>query len=431
MSCEASVRAAEMRDRLVDLTRALVRAETYNLPGNEEEAARGLSEFFESVGVDYLVLGRERDRPNLIAWVGEGEPCLLLAGHLDTVPPGGGWTYDPLSADLRDGRIYGRGATDMKGGVAAAAVALAALAESGVRGKVLLAATADEEMGSEYGMAWLARKRPDLIKADFALVCEPSGSEALGKFIVVGEKGSVVVRITAKGKLAHSSVPELGENAIEKMASLLARIRDAGVRKVRPPISRFDLLRQFASKYGWLHLLRNLLSTGENRRIASAVLRAMTSVTVSPGIIRGGVKVNVVPDHCEADVDFRILPGHTPEDVIEAVNELVRRLGLEGVEVEALEFVEPSVLTGPDWPVDLLESLVKRFYWEKPLRIVMPGASDARFLRNWLGVPAVQFGPGVAEAAHAADEYVEVDDLMRSAQVYAEFVSEFLARWPG
>jgi len=143
--------------------------------------------------------------------------------------------------------------------------------------------------------------------------------------------------------------------------------------------------------------------------------------------VRGGVKVNVVPDLCEAHVDFRILPGHTPQDVVGALKDLVRRIGLEGVEIEVQEFVEPSVLTGLDWPVDLLDSLVRKFYGEKPLRIVMPGASDARFLRNWLGVPAVQFGPGVAEAAHAADEYVEVEDLIRSTQVYVEFAK---SSWP-
>ena len=428
MSREPSSRAAGMEERLVDLARELIRAETYNPPGNEARAAEVLSEFFESVGIEHLVLGREPGRSNLVAWVGDGGPSVLLAGHLDTVPPGGGWTVDPLGAELRDGRIYGRGATDMKGGVAAAAVALAVLAEADVQGRVILAATADEEMGSEYGMAWLARERPDLIRADFALICEPSGSETLGKFVVIGEKGSVVVRIRARGKLAHSSVPELGENAIEKMAILLSRIRETRVRRVKPPISKVDLIRQFASKYGWGSVLRSLLSRGEGSKKASAALRAMTSVTISPGIVRGGVKVNVVPDLCEAHVDFRILPGHTPQDVVGALKDLVRRIGLEGVEIEVQEFVEPSVLTGLDWPVDLLDSLVRKFYGEKPLRIVMPGASDARFLRNWLGVPAVQFGPGVAEAAHAADEYVEVEDLVRSTQVYVEFAKEFLAR---
>ena len=175
----------------------------------------------------------------MIASVGEGGgKTLLLAGHLDTVPPGGGWTVDPLGGDLVDGRIYGRGATDMKGGVAASAVALAALADAGIEGRVVLAATADEEMGSEYGTAWLARERPELLRADFALVCEPSGSSSLGKFVVVGEKGSVVVSVRVRGRSAHSSVPEMGDNAVVKMSRLLSNIHRVRVRPVRPPITR-------------------------------------------------------------------------------------------------------------------------------------------------------------------------------------------------
>ncbi len=175
----------------------------------------------------------------MIASVGEGGgKTLLLAGHLDTVPPGGGWTVDPLGGDLVDGRIYGRGTTDMKGGVAASAVALAALADAGIEGRVVLAATADEEMGSEYGTAWLARERPELLRADFALVCEPSGSSSLGKFVVVGEKGSVVVSVRVRGRSAHSSVPEMGDNAVLRMSRLLSNIHGVRVRPVRPPITR-------------------------------------------------------------------------------------------------------------------------------------------------------------------------------------------------
>lgn len=175
MSADVQSLIGTRRGELIDLTRRLIRARTYNPPGEEAKAAEVLCEYLDRVGIDYQVLSREEGWANVIASMGEGGgKTLLLAGHLDTVPPGGGWSADPLGGDLADDRIYGRGATDMKGGVAASAVAMAALADAGIGGRVVLAATADEEMGSEYGMAWLARERPELLRADFALVCEPS-----------------------------------------------------------------------------------------------------------------------------------------------------------------------------------------------------------------------------------------------------------------
>ncbi len=152
----------------------------------------------------------------------------------------------------------------------------------------------------------------------------------------------------------------------------------------------------------------------------------MTGITVCPSIVQGGEKENVVPDLCEATVDFRILPGQTPEDVIEAVEELASSLNVGPVKVGVKLFVEPSVLRGAEGELGLLEAVVGEVCGERPIRIVMPGASDARFLRNWLEIPAAQFGPGLAEAAHAPDEYVEVKDLVKSAAVYAEFARRFL-----
>ncbi len=424
MAADVQSLVGSRREELIDLTRRLIRARTYNPPGKEVRAAEVLCEYLDRVGIDYQILSREEGRANVIATVGEGGGrTLLLAGHLDTVPPGGGWTVDPLGGALVDGRIYGRGATDMKGGVAASAVAMAALADAGIRGRVILAATADEEMGSEYGMAWLARERFELLKADFALICEPSGSSSLGKFVVVGEKGSVVVMVRVMGRSAHSSVPAMGDNAVVKMSRLLSNIHRARVRPVRPPITKWDLVRQLVRRLGWRRILRSAISRGGGRE--SAALRAMTGVTVCPSMVQGGEKDNVVPDLCEATVDFRILPGQTPEDVIKAVEELASSLNVGPVEVGVKLHVEPSVLRGAEGELRLLETVVREVYGERPIRIVMPGASDARFLRNWLEIPAAQFGPGLAEATHAPDEYVEVEDLVKSAAVYAEFALRF------
>ncbi len=418
--------------QIIELLQRLVKAESYNPPGNEDRVAEVIAKKLEEHGISYKLLYSDEHRANIIARIklGKGGVKLLFCGHMDTVPPGdlNKWRHHPLSAELVDGKLYGRGAADMKSGLAAIITVATLLAgsenlSSNLGGEVLLAIVADEEMGSEYGMKFLVDNFPQELKADYAIIAEPSGSQRIGKTIVIGEKGDYAVNITFHGRQAHSSTPFLGDNAVEKACKYVANLHRLKLRKVKPPITKFEYAKQLARKMGWLALIKSSLKGGSS----SPMLKALTEPMISATIVHVGFKTNVIPDKCTVTVDFRVLPGHTEQDVVEAVMELASKLGLDKPSLEFEVKVEPSLLKGGKPLVEELTRLVGHIYGETPLKVLMPGASDARFLRNQLGVPAVQFGPGDAEAAHAIDEYVEIDDLLNATQVYLALVKSLLA----
>ncbi|MCD6409887.1 MAG: M20 family metallopeptidase [Candidatus Verstraetearchaeota archaeon] len=418
--------------QIVDLLRRLIKVESYNPPGNEDRVAEVVAEELEEHGIPYKLLYSDEHRANIVARIkfGGSRARLLFCGHMDTVPPGDldKWRYHPLSAELEGGRVYGRGSADMKSGLAAIVTVAALLADSEVlsanlEGELLLAVVADEEMGSEYGMKFLVEKIPQELRADYAIIAEPSGSRKIGKTIVIGEKGDYAVNITFHGRQAHSSTPFLGDNAVEKACKFAANLHKLKLRSVKSPITKLEYAKQLAGRMGWLAMIKSSLKRGEG---TSSMLKALTEPVISATMIHGGFKSNVIPERCTVTVDFRVLPGHTERDVVEAVRELASKLGLGEPSLEFEVKVEPSLLKGGEILVERLTSLVERIYGEAPLKVLMPGASDARFLRNQLGVPTVQFGPGDAEAAHAIDEYVEVDDLLKATQVYLALAKSLL-----
>ncbi len=237
-------RVEEARAEIVQLTRDLVKIPSINPPG---EQYREIAELFGSrlSGFGYDVkLHEASDRPEHTAAhprvnvVGRlsgttPRPLLHLNGHLDVVPPGKGWSVDPFEAVVRDGRIYGRGTADMKGGIAAAVFAVEALRRAGVRllGSVEVSGTIDEESGGQAGVGWLCQ-RGIISKAstDFAIIPEPLNPDR----ICVGHRGVYWFRITAHGRIAHGSMPFLGSSAIDHMAHLVDRVR----RELGPEIAR-------------------------------------------------------------------------------------------------------------------------------------------------------------------------------------------------
>src|SRR5919199_5471896 len=222
---------ASLRDEVVDLLARLIRIDTVNPPGNETAAAELLREYLEANGVACELYARVPERANLVARIrGRGEgPRLLLLSHTDTVlADPGEWQVDPWSGELRDGEIWGRGALDMKGQVAANAVALASLAREGFEpaGDLIFAATADEEVGDDFGLSWLCKQHPDAVRADYAL------NEGGGDRVVFGdrvfylcsaaEKMSAPFRLRVHGRSGHASVPGIADNALLKAARPLA-----------------------------------------------------------------------------------------------------------------------------------------------------------------------------------------------------------------
>ncbi|OYT47496.1 MAG: hypothetical protein B6U85_05115 [Desulfurococcales archaeon ex4484_42] len=416
-------------DEIVEFLRNLIKAKSYNPPGNEAEVVNVIIDKLKEVGIKYEVLEPAPNRSNLIFNVNLGSgPILLFNGHTDVVPPGdlSKWKYDPLSAVVINGKIYGRGATDMKGGLASMIMSIILYLRSeslvkNINGRIVMVASADEEMNSDYGLKYLVKVRRESLIADYAIVGEPTGMSNVGKAIIIGEKGDYEVHVKIYGKKAHSSVPFLGVNAVELACNFVHNLRRLKLPKVKSPISKLDLIKQFINR-------RPKAMPGRPKGSLLQYLKTITETIYSVTMIRGGFKGNVIPDECEVVIDFRVIPGHKSGDVVNAVKKLLNDLGINKFNIEVPIIFEPSVLKNGDDLVNVLKEGVKVFYGHDPIVTLAPGASDARILRNILGVKTIVFGPGNGELAHSDNEYIEINDVLNSTKVYMYTISKLLSK---
>ena len=348
--------------------------------GHEQAAADALAGWCIDAGLEVSMQEVETGRPNVLAsWrVGRG-PHLLLTGHIDTVPVGEGWTRDPFGAEIADGRLHGRGACDMKGGLAAMLGAIRALRARGEEpaGDVTLAAVVGEEEDSAGTRAIVKRG----IKADRAVLSEPTALQ-----LVVANRGLLNYRIVVKGASAHASAPALGRNAVTAAARLALELE----------------------------------ATGDRLSTRSHEVFGQPSLTV--GTMHGGTRPYVVPDRCEIEVDRRLNPGETARQVEDELQEAIARVR------ERLPWIEAEVIPGPDYvpfeiPRDheLVRSMSAAMEAAGlPARISSwRAASDAGFLVHGAGIPCVLFGPGdIEQAAHRPDEWIDLDDLDVAQRVF-------------
>jgi succinyl-diaminopimelate desuccinylase len=397
---------------LLRLLRELVRFPTVNPPGGEEPAARFVERELRAIGCETVVVpyvegdgetgrrgdretehrGQELGRAHVVGRLrGSGErPGLMLSGHLDVVPPGAvPWSHDPFAAEVADGWLYGRGACDMKAGVAAMIAAAAEIAHAGdrLRGDLVICASADEEAGCRGADALVGESLFEGLGA--VLIGEPSD---LGVF--VAEKGAFWLEVTVTGKTAHASTPHFGANAIAAMAEFLTRLPAAalGGAKADPQLG---------------------------------------VPTVSIGTIAGGVKINVVPDTCTATLDFRTVPGQNHAEIRERVEAELRAV-LEGrphtaYTIETLIDRAP-VSCPPDTP---LAAATARAVRAVTGREITPGGvpyfTEACVFVPALGLPMAICGPGDPRLAHQPDEHVELAQVEQAARIYVQVIRELLA----
>jgi acetylornithine deacetylase len=317
-------------------------------------------------------------RPNVVAHLAGDGPTLLLNGHLDTVGVAG-MTIDPFSGAERDGRIWGRGACDMKAGVACILSTAKALAGAAVRPNLVVALTADEEDES-LGMARLVR---DGIHADLAVVCEPTGLA-----VMPAHKGFLWMRATFKGRAAHGSRPDLGVDAIRHAARYLTMLES----------------------------VQTELNAGEGHPL-------LGHGSFHAGTITGGSAASVYPEFCELVVERRTLPGEEREQVLGPFRATLEALGREEPELMAgleVTLERPGTEVPGDSPLvtGLLRALSA--HGVTPNVGGMTAWVDAAFL-NEAGIPAVCFGPGSIEQAHTADEWVPIEEIRACARALADF----------
>jgi acetylornithine deacetylase/succinyl-diaminopimelate desuccinylase family protein len=356
-----------------------------------------LENLFRRLGVPYRRQPVDLLRDNIVAWI-EGDPepsagprVLLLEAHQDTVPVDG-MTIDPWSPTVRDGRLYGRGACDIKGGMSAMLAAFARVAEQRPRGAptLVMACTVNEEHGYtgatalargwQSGAADVPHRRPDAV-----VVAEPTSLQ-----VVVAHKGATRWRCRTHGRACHSSQPQRGDNAIYRMSYVLQALQ------------RYQ---------------QEIAPTVPPHRLCGPV-------SLSVGTIRGGLSVNTVPDECTIEIDRRVIPG---EDAASAYRHVVdyvtQQLGADFPVTHEAPF-----LVGQPLPDTANQAVAERL--ARAVRQVAPSGgefvgvsygTDAAVYAA-AGVPSVVFGPGSIDQAHTADEWIDVEQLQQAAEILYRFI---------
>jgi succinyl-diaminopimelate desuccinylase len=370
---------------VLDLLRELVRrpSVTPNDAGCQDVVAERLT----AAGFEVVRLGFG-DVENLWATHGSGAPLICLAGHTDVVPPGprSSWHSEPFEPEIRDGYLYGRGASDMKASDAAMTVALEHVAQRGHRGTIALLLTSDEEGPGVDGTDRALRHLLDSgVKIDAAIVGEPTSEESFGDVVKNGRRGSMTGTLTVQGVQGHTAYPHLAQNAVHRLAPALA-----------------DLV---------------ALDWGPGDENFPPTTLQVANISAGTGAS------NVVPGHCELQFNVRFGASHTPESISARVEEALRRHGLtEPVawSVSALPFVTEA---GP--LIEALEGAIAETAGAPPRRSTGGGTSDARFFAAH-GIPVAEFGP-LNATIHAANESVEVACLEPLVQIYERALERFLA----
>ncbi len=420
-----------------DLLRGLLRFNTVNPPGNERAAQEHLAEHLSEAGLDCELVGASQERPNLIARLrapngaGASGPTLCYLGHVDTVlAEPSEWTHDPWSGERANGFVWGRGALDMKSQVAVEAAAAASLARSGWRpraGELLLVFVADEETGGALGAHWLTKTHPEKVRCDLLInegagaVFEHRGRRLYG--VCCAEKGVFRFKIATHGIAGHASMPRMGENALLKMAPILARLAE------RQPA--------YSITEGPRALLEGIGEDPDDPAAAVASLRAtdprlavvfesMLGVTFTPTRIKASDKVNVIPSRAELQVDCRVPPGFGEQEVRSGIAEV---LGDDGF---AVEFSERVVGNGSPTRSPFMERIAAWIAEHDPgadvVPVMLPGFSDSRHFRDaFPDCVAYGFFPhrhqSLLECApliHAPDERIDVRDLAFAAEFFRD-----------
>jgi succinyl-diaminopimelate desuccinylase len=415
------------REDLISLTQELVRVPSVRREGSdgsEKEVALFVARLLEDMGLDVVVEEVESGSPNIIAVLQgtEDGPCLMFECHTDVVTEGDAsqWKYGPFEGKIVGNRIYGRGACDTKGNLAAAIKAVQAISQSGIlfRGRILLGILVDEE-GMMRGVKHFIRQGwAEGVNA--AIVCEP-----VDNHLCIAQKGALRAELITTGKMSHGAMPLSGLNPIPPMISILEKLRQ--------------------------------LEEEEIARLGRHPFLGYPSITptVLQAPVKGEPQLNVLPYQCRALLDIRTIPGQSHEVLKKQLEDIVReeersiqeslqsgplreiRDNLEkglskGILFEAkLDIFEdrPWTKTAENEPI---VQAVSRAYQivagENPIYNGVPGATDGTFLSAWAGVPIVTIGAGKRTVPHQKDEWISVEDLCLIAKIYAVSAIEFLGR---
>jgi len=369
------------KKRLIKLTQQLIRINSENPPGDESRIACFVKVHLERLGLLPRIYEFKKRRANVLATlVGhDRKKSLLISPHLDTVPAGKSWTVNPFAGRILGNRIYGLGATDCKGNLAAALEAINSIKEDRIKldYNLILAATADEESGSDCGLIPLLDK--GILKPNVAVILDSDDFD-----IIVRQKGLIHLKVKIQGKRAHGAYPWRGINAIDIAVNIIRQIKEHKFRYkkdkyLRPP-------------------------------------------TLNVGTIRGGDKVNIVADWCEFELDFRFLPEMSAQGLLKDLKNTIKKYATKfKIEVEGIQ--QPYSLDEAHPLVTHLKRAM-RAQGARPQIKGSEGATVITFFQH-KNIPAVATGFGSGGCAHMADEYVKIDNLYKGALVLEEFLKNY------
>jgi len=433
-------RVGNLQQETTELLQRLIRCNTVNPPGAERAAQEMLAAELREAGFEVDLLGAEPERPNLVARLrGSGDgPTLCLLSHVDTVlATAADWTHDPWSGDLADGFLWGRGALDMKSPTAAEVAAALSLAREGWRpscGDLLVVTLVDEETGGALGAQWLCEQHPEKVRCDYLLnegagaVIPYDGGRYYG--VCVAEKGIFRFRLTTDGVAGHASIPRIGDNALLKMAPLLAAMdeRQPGFDLTDGPRALLEGLglQPDGDPAAALERLRE-----RDRRLALLV-EPLLGVTLAPTKIAASSKINVIPASAVLSVDCRVPPGLGEDCARRRIREV---LGDDGYR---LAFTERVMGNASPVASPLMDAITTWIGEHDPgahvVPTVLPGFTDSRTFRNvFADCVAYGFFPqrhmSLYEAApliHSADERIDVRDLGFAAGFFRDVTTAML-----
>mgnify|MGYP001109018426 CR=1 FL=1 len=369
------------KKRLIKLTQQLIQIDSQNPPGDESGIAGFVKDYLENLGLKTRVYEFKKGRLNVVAIIKgrDKKHSLLITPHLDTVPKGQNWHFNPFSGKIYKGRIYGLGATDCKGNLGVALEVINSIVENNIvlDYNLIFAATGDEESGSNLGLIPLLDK--NILNPDAAIVLD---SDDFG--IIITQKGLIHLKIKIQGKKAHGAYPWRGINAIDTAIDILEELK--------------------------------------NHKFVYIKNKYLKPPTLNIGTIKGGDKVNVVADWCEFELDFRFLPGMSAKEVLKDIKGIVQKHTAKfKIEIEGIQ--KPY---GIDKNHPLVNYLIKamRKINLKPMVRGSEGATTITFFQN-KDIPAIATGFGCQGCAHIADEYVKIDNLFRGALVLEQFLKDY------
>ena len=426
MSLKKIMEEAETSAKEVaEVTSDLIKFNSAHPAGRTVECVEYIEKYLDKHGIASEIHAKDPNKPNIVAKIGGRGRKVLWLGHLDVVPEGKleGWKYPPYKGTLSEGRVWGRGSSDMKGSCAAAMVSARILSAYKMPNTAEFWFTADEEIGGGDGARWLAES--GRLKGEACIIGDGEGGAYENPSIDLGCKGGAGTKLIARGKTAHGSTPFLGDNAITKLIKVIPQVYKISDYKLKLPQELSKPLRESTRFY---------IPQANTPEQIKAVKRLFYYPTVTCNIISGGVKTNVVPDYAEADFDIRLTPGVSQSEVRGEIERLVKAAGVPGVEVDKTRVPKPTdpkldkagFYESPNSNfMKQLSSTIRKATGKKPGVKILTGGTDGVSTSKIAGIPSLGYGTIITGQAHQPNEYVTVEALVLGVKVYAGFAYSY------